>query len=232
VTPPPPDRRPRGVRLVIVTDRRLVPADELVPRLSVALAAVPAGCAIVQVREKNLDGGPLLGLVRAIQAIGAQVWVNDRLDVALAAGAAGIHLPERGLGVAEARRIASLTGVELPIGCSRHAADSARAIDLADQPAVIQLGPVWPTPSKVGVIAPLGPAVLGVRAALSDRAHLVAVGGIDSPERARDAAASGADAVAVIRAIWTATDPGSAAARLVEAVETGRAMMARARSRE
>jgi len=221
VTPPPPDRRPRAVRVVIITDPA-VPADEVAPRLAAAIAAVPAGHVLIQVRDKRADGGPLLAQVRAIAALGSPVWVNDRLDVALAAGAPGVHLPEAGFGVAEARRAASITGVGIAIGCSRHAADTARAIDAAEHPSLIQLGPVWATPSKLGVLDPLGVDALGVRAALTDRVHLVAVGGIDSPARARAAAAAGADAVAVIRAMWTAADPGAAIAALVDAVDAGR----------
>jgi thiamine-phosphate pyrophosphorylase len=221
VTPPPPDRRPRDVRLVLVTDPRVRP-DELVARVAAVVAAVPAGHVIVQVRDRGMDGGPLLALVRSIQATGAVVWVNDRLDVALAAGAAGVHLPERGLGVVVARRAASITGVGLAIGCSRHAAASASEVDAAEHPALIQLGPIWPTPSKAGVIEPLGPAVLAVRGTLSDRVHLVAVGGVVSAERAREAAAAGADAIAVIRAIWTADDPAAVAAALIAAVDDGR----------
>jgi thiamine-phosphate pyrophosphorylase len=211
------DRRPRGVRLVIVTDRTLVPAGEVVPRLAAAIAAVPPGAVAVQVRDKDLDGGPLLALVRSIVPLGAPVWVNDRLDVALVAGAAGVHLPERGLTVTDARRAAAIIcghANAIAIGCSRHTADACIAAD-AEQADLVQLGPIWPTPSKTGAV--LGPEILAVRRALSARVHLVAVGGIETPERARAAFAAGADAVAVIRAFWTAPDPAAAAAALVAA---------------
>jgi thiamine-phosphate pyrophosphorylase len=219
--PPPPDRRPRAVRVVIVTDP-VVPADDAVARIAAVVAAVPAGSVLVQVRDKKGDGGPLVDFVKRLVATGAPVWVNDRLDVALAGGAAGVHLPEAGMGVAEARRAASITGVGIAVGCSRHTPEAALAIDGTEQPQLIQLGPVWPTPSKAGVVAPIGPLALGVRASLSDRVHLVAVGGIDSPARAAEAAASGADAVAVIRAMWTAADPARAMAAMVEAVSARR----------
>jgi thiamine-phosphate pyrophosphorylase len=205
------------VRLVIITDRTLVAADEVVPRLAAAIAAVPAGKLAVQVREKDLDGGPLLTMVRSIVELGAPVWVNDRLDVALAAGAAGVHLPERGLTITEARAAARALGRDIAIGCSRHAAEACLAADAEERPDLIQLGPIWETPSKAAFGSALGPAVLGVRTQLSDRVLLVAVGGIDSPARARDAFAAGADAVAVIRAFWTARDPAAAAAALVNA---------------
>ena len=203
------------MKLIVVTDRRLVDGDELVDRLRAVVGAVPRGSVLVQVREKDLDGGPLIEMVRAIQGVGAAVWVNDRVDVALAAAAEGVHLPERGMAVADVRAIAP----GLAIGCSRHGAEAVRErVDL------VQLGPIWPTPSKAGVIEPLGEAVLAVRAEMDPDVRLVAVGGVDGPARARAAARAGADAVAVIRAIWTASDPGAAAAALVAAVDEGIAL--------
>jgi thiamine-phosphate pyrophosphorylase len=202
------------IRVVAVTDRASCPIPEMLARLSAILAAVPRGSLRVQVREKDLDGGPLLALVRDILAIArpasAEVWVNDRVDVALAAGADGVQLPERGLSIAEARALGAPA-----IGCSRHSIDGARqaARDGAD---VVQLGPIFATPSKQGVIEPLGVDVLGIRLGVP----LVAVGGIDSPERAREAARAGADMVAVIRAAWASADPAATIAALVDAVAT------------
>jgi thiamine-phosphate pyrophosphorylase len=199
------------VRVVAITDRRLCPVDEIAPRIAAVVAAVPARTLHVQIREKDLDGGPLLALARAVIATGAPVWVNDRLDVALVAGAVGVHLPERGLAVDDARRVLASLGRTLAVGRSLH-----DARDVAGTTAdVVHLGPIWATPSKAGVIAPLG--VDALRAARGS-ARLVAVGGIDSPERAREAARAGADAVAVIRAMWTASDPARAIAALCDAV--------------
>jgi thiamine-phosphate pyrophosphorylase len=188
-------------RVVAITDRRLMVPAEVLDRgdwaaiahvfgaaVERAVAGCPAGTVLVQVREKDLDGGPLLALVRAAQPF-APVMVNDRLDVALVAGAHGVHLPERGIAVADARAIAP----SLRLGVSRHAAPGDVAADL------VHLGPIWPTPSKPGA-TPLGPAAL---AWPHGRATLVAVGGIDTASRAAAAAAAGADAVAVIRAAWT-----------------------------
>src|SRR5688572_28667241 len=99
-------------RVVAITDRRLMVAPELLAiagafgrAIECAVAGCPRGSILVQVREKDLDGGALLHLVRAAQPF-APVVVNDRLDVALAAGAHGVHLPERGLPVADARTLA------------------------------------------------------------------------------------------------------------------------------
>ena len=185
----------------------------MLDRLAAILAAVPAGAVGVQVRDKTLDGGPLLAFTQAVLAIarplGAQVWVNDRADVAAAAGADGVHLPERGLAIADARLLG------LPIGCSRHSTEGALAA-VRDGADLVQLGPIWATPSKAGMGDPLGLAAL---AALARRlpVPLVAVGGIDSPERARAARQAGADAIAVVRAAWTSADPAATIAALVTA---------------
>jgi thiamine-phosphate pyrophosphorylase len=212
-----PDTRSlQVVRVIAITDRRRMVDPDLLATgpwhaiaaafaaaIERAVAGCPAGSVVVQVREKDLDGGPLLALVRAAQPF-APVLVNDRLDVALAAGAWGVHLPERGLPLADVRAFAP----SLVLGVSRHAPGVVPA-DL------LQLGPIWPTPSKPGAPT-LGEAAL---AEPHGRAVLIAVGGIDSPERATAAAAAGADAVAVIRAAWA----GGSLAPLVTAVDAGRA---------
>jgi thiamine-phosphate pyrophosphorylase len=200
------------VRLVAITDRRRMVAPDVLARgdraelaraLAAAIARIAAPGVLVQVREKDLDGGPLLALVRAALATGAPVAVNDRLDVALAAGAHGVHLPERGLTIASVRQLlAALPPAEragFSIGASCHSVDGAIAAAEAGAD-LVQLGPIWDTPGKG---PPLGPAALAeARARLGDRARLVAVGGIDGEDRARQALQAGADAVAAIRAVW------------------------------
>ena len=184
--------------LVAITDRRMMAPG--------ALAKVRAD--IIQVREKDLEGGALLALVREAMATGARVMVNDRADVALAAGAYGVHLPERGLSVADVRAL----GVEV-IGVSRHSLDGVRRA-LDEGADLIQLGPIWRTPGKG---EPLGPLVLeGARSIIGSaagpggtRAQLVAVGGIETPERVKVALRAGADGVAAIRAAWSGVLTGS-----------------------
>ncbi|MBX3160022.1 MAG: thiamine phosphate synthase [Deltaproteobacteria bacterium] len=202
------------MRLVAITDRRrMVPADVLErgswPAIAAAFGAAVqrlvdrAGAGLlVQVREKDLDGGPLLALVRVALATGARVAVNERVDVALAAGAHAVHLPERGLSVADARSLAP----DLAIGISCHTVDAVRAAAQAGAD-LAQLGPIWATPDKG---PPLGAASLGAarRALASSPTHLVAVGGIDSPALAAAALAAGADATAAIRAAWSGALPG------------------------
>lgn len=180
-----------------------------------ALAEV--GEVSVQVRWKRAGGAALYAVARRAIAIarprGVPVWVNDRADVALAAGADGLHLPEDGLDVATARALAP----RLRLGVSRHRAAIAAEDAEADR---LHLGPIWATPSKAGMGAPLGlDALAAARAGFGGA--LIAVGGIDTPERAYQAARAGADGVAVIRALWEAADVAAVARALVAAVEAG-----------
>lgn len=196
--------------LVAITDRARLDGDRLVATVA-AMAAALGPALAVQLRGGG-DGRALwtlaTGLRAATAAGGAALWVNDRLDVALAVGADGVHLPERGLTVAEARAAAP----DLAIGVSRHRVGVDGDADL------VQLGPIWDTPGKSPA---LGPAALTAARATTG-AILVAVGGVDGPVRAEAAAAAGADAVAAIRALWAAADPVAAARALVAAVERGR----------
>jgi thiamine-phosphate pyrophosphorylase len=191
-----------AVRVVAITDRTQM-GDDFAAAIERAVAGCPPGSVLVQVREKDLDGKELLELI-AIARRYTRVIVNDRVDVALAAEAIAVHLPEDGISVADARAQFP-TGV---IGVSRHAPDANTGADL------IQLGPIFETPSKPGRAA-LG---LDVLRAPHGTAKLVAVGGIDTPERARDAASAGADAVALIRAAWS----GGSLVPFVTAVDAGR----------
>lgn len=200
-------------KVVVITDRRLVAIEDIPARVAAILAAVPRGTVAIQIREKDLDGGPLLALTRAVievaRPLGAPTWVNDRVDVALAAGADGVHLPERGLSI-EATR--ALLGKRLAIGCSRHTSRDALTASELDAD-LVQLGPIWSTPGKG---APLGPAALAIP---GHRAVLVAVGGIDSPARLDEAMRGGADAVAVVRAAWQSANGPAQIAALVKAMQ-------------
>lgn len=201
--------------MCLITDRRLMGGEAgFAAAIARALAGVAPGAAWLQVREKDLGGRALAALVRAALAVahprGIPVLVNDRLDVALATGADGVHLPEDGLDLDAVRALAA----PLLVGCSRHSVDSALAAAHAGAD-LVQLGPILATPSKLAFGPPLGlPALSAARAGLAAAGlatRLVAVGGIDSPARARDARDVGAHAIGVIRAIWTAADPAAAA---------------------
>jgi thiamine-phosphate pyrophosphorylase len=205
------------VRVIAITDRQ---RGDVIAGLRALLAAVPRGTLAVQVRERDLDGGALLALVERVievaHAFDAPVWVNDRADIAVIAGADGVHLPEHGLAIADARAVIAEAGHRLAIGVSRHAPATARDA-FRDGAQLVQLGPIWEVEGKA---PPLGVEALAVRASLPAAAALVAVGCIDSAERAFAAARGGADAVAVIRAAWS-SEAGSTITKLVDAVERG-----------
>lgn len=189
----------------LITDRALAP--DPVARAAATLEGIPAGRVAVHLREKDLGGAALLALARALAAAcharGQLLLVNDRLDVALAAGADGVHLPSRGVPPADARR---LLGPAALVGVSCHSAeDVRRARDGGASYATF--GPIYDTPSKRRYGAPVGVAALREAARLG--LPLVALGGI-GPDRIAEVRAAGAAGVAAIRAWLAGPDPAAA----------------------
>ena len=172
-----------------------------------------AGVDGFQVRDPDVTTRELVRLtevvVAAVRPHGATVVVNDRLDVALATGADGIHLGADDLPVADAVRLAP----HLVVGATcRDREGVVRAA--AAGAAYAGFGPVHASASKVGLPAPRGEG--GIRAA-AGVLPLLAIGGMDA-ERAARARAAGAHGVAVIGGIWRVPDPLAAAKELVRAV--------------
>jgi thiamine-phosphate pyrophosphorylase len=197
-------------RIHCITDLPCYDATALTMVEAVAAAGVDA----VQVRAKELDDRSLHGftasLVDRLRATRVRVLVNDRLDVALAAGAHGVHLGAEDLPVAAARAVAP-PGFLIGATC-RDAEQARRArVEGADYAGV---GPVYPTSTKPGLPAPVGPATLQ---AAAGALPVVAVGGVDAT-RIAEVMASGAHGVAVAGAVWRAADPAAAAARIVAGV--------------
>ena len=185
----------------------------------IAAAAVRGGADWVQVREKDLDGAPLLALVRAVMAAvraanpAARVLVNRRIDVALAADAHGVQLGFDALSLAEAR---ALLGAGALLGVSAHAADEiARAAAAGANYA--QLAPIFAPASKPASRAPLGLAALEAAARIG--VPVLAQGGIDA-ERAAACVRAGAAGVAVTGEICAAPDPERASRALREALDS------------
>ena len=145
------------------------------------------------------------------RAAGAPLFVNDRIDLALATGADGVHLPARGLPARPARRAA---GAQLMIGASCHSLDEAN-MQVRGGADFVTFGPVWPTPSKAAFGAPLGPERLA-EAVIALSVPVFALGGVDVA-RAREAVALGAR-VACIGAALGAPDPAAGARALASAV--------------
>ncbi|HEV8335350.1 MAG TPA: thiamine phosphate synthase [Candidatus Polarisedimenticolia bacterium] len=158
----------------LVTDRRLA-SESFLPRLVREAAA--AGVDRIQVREKDLGGRALLHLARdameAARDTRATVFVNDRLDVALAASAPGLHLGRSGLPLGAVRRWG---GEDLVLGASAHTLEEA--MEAQEEGAdYLFFGPVFPTPSKAEFGPPVG--IAGLEAVLRRvRIPVYAIGGI------------------------------------------------------
>jgi thiamine-phosphate pyrophosphorylase len=204
-----------AARLYLCTDARQRHGD-----LPAFLDAVlGAGVDIVQLRQKGLEAGPELKLLEIFRAAcdrhGTLLAVNDRADIAVAAGADVLHVGQDDLPAATARRI---IGPEPVIGLSSHSREQADAA-VAD-PAVDYFcaGPVWPTPTKPGRAAP-GLGLLSYVAGLAATRPWFAIGGIDEA-RLGDVLEAGARRIVVVRAITDAPDPGAAAARLAARLAT------------
>jgi thiamine-phosphate pyrophosphorylase len=196
----------------LISDRRLAP--DLARAVRAALASMPPASVAVHLREKDLGGRDLVSLARALREVcteaGQLLVVNDRVDVALAAGADGVHLPSDGLAPADAR---ALLGPGRLVGVSCHgAADVRRARDAGASYATF--GPVFDTPSKRAYGPPVGVAAL--REAVPLGLPLVALGGIDAAN-APITFATGVRGVAAIRAWLEARDPAAVVAALLAA---------------
>jgi thiamine-phosphate pyrophosphorylase len=189
----------------LITDRTL--AADLPARVRAALAGLRPRTAVVQLREKDLGGRALLVLARALRRAcdeaGQLLVVNDRIDVALAARADGVHLPSEGVPVAEARR---LLGPAAIVGRSCHSRADVEAA-LAAGASYATFSPIYDTPSKARYGAPVGVEALREAAALG--LPLVALGGVDAG-RAPEVRAAGAAGVAAIRAWLVGDDPAGA----------------------
>jgi thiamine-phosphate pyrophosphorylase len=202
--------------LYLVTDRGLAGGR---PLEGVVEAAVRGGVTAVQLREKRCPTREFVELGRALARLlaplGVPLIVNDRLDVALAIGAAGVHLGQGDMDYATARR---LLGRDAAIGLSVETIEQARAAESLDAD-YLGVGPVFPTATKADAAPALGLAGLAQVRAVSHH-RLVAIGGIGAGN-ARQAMEAGADGVAVVSAICAAEDPESAARDLWRAVKPG-----------
>ena len=165
-----------------------------------------AGARILQVRLKTADTATLVRVCRMARSVtrahGAALVVNDRLDVALAVGADGVHLGQTDLPVVDARRISRLA-----IGLSTHNLDQVRDA-IRSGVDYIGFGPVFPTATKPDPDPVQG--IAGLAAAVAESTiPVVAIGGI-TPATAPQVAATGAAAACVIGAITSAPDPAAA----------------------
>jgi len=216
-----PASRLAAARLYLCTDARRERGD----LAEFADAALAGGVDIIQLRDKGSAGeqrfGPLEArdelaacevLAEAARRHGALFAVNDRADVARAAGADVLHLGQGDLPLSVAREI---VGPDTLIGLSSHDPDQAAAA-AASEADYFCVGPCWPTPTKPGRAAP-GLRLVRLAAGLGAALPWFAIGGIDA-QRLPEVLGAGARRIVVVRAITAADDPQAAAARLRSAL--------------
>jgi thiamine-phosphate pyrophosphorylase len=199
---------------MLISDRRIRPIEDL---WEVLPQAARAGLTDLMIREKDLAGGPLLALTRDAIArarpLGIRVLVNDRLDVAIAAGADGVHLGAAGLPVAPAKAMCRGT---LRVGASTHSLAELRAAAEAGADYAT-FGPVFATISKASYGPPVGVPALR-EAVRASTIPVLALGGITA-SRAQELRGTGVAGVAAIGAILQDPDPPAAIAAIARALD-------------
>ena len=203
------------LRLMLVTDSQVAGEG----MLDAVEGALRGGVRGVMLREKNMPARQLFDLAvrlrRLTEKAEALLIVNDRVDVALAAGADGVHLGWLSLPVAQARK---MVGRGL-VGVSTHSPAEVKKAE-AEGADYVTYGPIFPTPSKEGLVETQG--VAGVRQACAmARIPVLGLGGI-GVDNAREVMEAGAFGVAFIRAILAAPDAEEAARALVREVSVGK----------
>jgi len=197
-----------GRLYLVATPRAGQPEPEFLARIE---AALDGGVDTLQLRCKDWEATPYIALGERVAALararGVPFFINDRVDVAAACGADGVHLGQGDLPPAWARKLAP----GLMLGRSTHAPAQAHAA-LAEAPAYIAAGPVHATPTKPGR-APAGLTYVRAVAALNPPLPWYAIGGIDA-SNVHEVLAAGATRVAVVRAVLDARDPARAASDL------------------
>ena len=184
-------------------------------------AAIDNGVTLVQLRDKTVDARPMLALgfrlLALLRPAGIGLIVNDRIDVAQALDADGVHIGQQDMPYPDARRLlgpAKIIGVS--IGSEADAREAAGwDVDY------VGVGPVYPTATKPDAGAALGPGETARLAGISGH-RAVAIGGIDSTNAAAVYAA-GLEGIATISAICCAPDPGAAARGLARLMQEHRA---------
>lgn len=196
-------------RLVLVTDRGRMGGRDL---LDVVSEAVQGGVTAVQLREKTCSTRTFIELGRRLHevlvSLGVPLIVNDRVDVALAIGAEGVHLGQSDMPYPDARR---LLGADALIGLSVESPAQAAQAESWDVD-YLGVSPIFATPTKTDTGNPWG--LDGLHALRPASRHaLVAIGGVHAANAA-DVIRAGADGIAVVSALCAAPDPRRCAASL------------------
>jgi len=202
--------------LYVVLDRTAARGRDLEEILE---AAAAGGCRMVQLREKAWPSGRLWPLAERLRArareAGVTFIVNDRVDLALALGADGVHLGQEDLPAGPAR---ALLRPRMILGISTHSVEQARAAQAAGADYVA-VGSMFATTTKADFEL-VGPQL--VRKLRGDiTVPLVGIGGITA-DNVHEVISAGADGVAVISAVCAAADPQQAAARFIDRIQRAR----------
>lgn len=207
---------PRGeldFRLYLVTDRHQTQAR---PLRDVIEECLGAGLRAVQLREKDLGAGELLALAQPIRRetrrVGARLFINDRVDVALAVEADGVQRGHSSLPVSAIR---FAVGERLMVGASVHGLEEARSVEREGADFIL-FGPVYDTPSKRPYGEPQGLEALQ-EIVRTVKAPVFAIGGVTA-ERVAEIRKTGAHGVAVISAILSAGRPSEATKAFIDAL--------------
>ena len=210
-------------RLYAILDAGLVAGGE--PALAAKLAE--AGVTLIQYRNKTAGARQLFDISCAIRSglsgYDARLIVNDRVDVALAAGAGGVHVGQDDLSVENVRAVAEKAGqkrADFWIGFSTHTLEQVREAD-ATSADYVAVGPIFETATKKAHDPIVGIEFVRQVRGLT-RKPLVAIGGITA-ESAGEIFAAGADCVAVSKDLITATDPARRAREFLSIGANGRA---------
>ena len=203
-------RRFQEARLYLVTSQPLSAGRST---RDIVVAALAGGVKLIQLREKDMPVREFVALAREVrlltQSAGALLIINDRVDVALAVEADGVHLGLDDFPVPEARRLAP----ELIIGASTHSVDEARRAQ-AEGASYINIGPIYPTGTKNWEGDYLGLEGLRSIAAVT-RIPFTVMGGI-KPAHIPDLIQAGARTIALVTAVTAAADPREACRNLLQ----------------
>jgi thiamine-phosphate pyrophosphorylase len=198
-------------RILLITDRRRTPRP-LVEAVSLALSAMPEGSAAVMLREKDLSDRELFDLARSLRELcssrSAPLFVNGRLDVALAARADGVHL---GGDAPRYGPVRALVPHSMAVGLSIHGDELPPA-----SASWAVFSPIFKPSSKPGA-QPLGLGPLREKCAFASTTPIFALGGIEA-SNAASCLKAGAYGVAVLASVLQQKEPGEAAAKLHAAV--------------
>ena len=201
------------LRLYLVTDRALAGGREIE---DIVRESVEGGATMVQLREKDIDTRDFIELALRLKKVvapyGVPLIINDRVDVALASDADGVHIGQSDMPYAMARRI---LGPDKIIGLS---VENFAQIEEANSLDVDYIGvsPVFATPTKTDTAAPFG--LEGLRRAVEMSVHpTVAIGGMNA-STAADVISTGTDGIAVVSAIVCAASPRKASEELLEII--------------